>query len=195
MNSNYISNKRKKQYFDELKKQELLKMSEFSLWLDSYNDIFSDFDPRPDSLRALSQDFVEEAKRAVKDRDSGELTLSLLIDDKLRDPIEEEIITKRLHEHFTKHFNCQKKERKKILKKGLIFVIVGILLLFIATILLVNFGNTSYQMAFLLIVMEPAGWFFAWEGLNLAIFYSKEETKDYDFYKKMQKCKIHFVSY
>jgi hypothetical protein len=43
--------------------------------------------------------------------------------------------------------------------------------------------------------MEPAGWFFAWEGLDLAIFYSKEETKDYEFYKKMENCEILFSSY
>ena len=32
-----------------------------SLWLDTYEDIFSDFDPRPYGQRALSEDFVAEA--------------------------------------------------------------------------------------------------------------------------------------
>ncbi len=179
----------------EKQRTELLKKSEISLWLDSYDDVFSDFDPRPNSQRALSQDFLEESKRALRYTVLDNYHLNLLIDEKLRDSEEEEIITKRLHEHFVKHYRMQKKERKKIIKKGISFIVIGVCLLFMATYLLVNYGNTSYFLAFLLIVMEPAGWFFAWEGLDLAIFYSKEQTQDYEFYKKMEKCEILFSSY
>lgn len=179
----------------EKQRNELLKKSEISLWLDSYDDIFSDFDLRPNSQRALSQDFLEESKRALRYSTSNDYHLNLLIEEKLRDDNEEETVKKRLHEHFTKHFHLQKKQREKILKKGIIFVIIGVCLLFLATFLLVNYGNESYFLAFLLIVMEPAGWFFAWEGLDLAIFTSKDETQDYDFYKKMQNCEIIFSSY
>ena len=40
--------------------EKLLQQSEISLLLDSYDDIFSDFDPRPYNQRALSQDFLAE---------------------------------------------------------------------------------------------------------------------------------------
>lgn len=171
------------------------KRSGFSLWLDSYDDIFSDFDPRANSQRALSQDFLDEAKRAIRYADSENYRLTLLIDEKIRDKSEEEIIAKRLHEHFIKHYHMQVKERMKVLKKGIMFIVIGICLLFFATFLLVNYGNESYFLAFFLIIMEPAGWFFSWEGLNLAIFTSKEESPDLEFYKKMLKCEINFSSY
>lgn len=185
-----ISNK--KIHFNE---NELLQKSEISLWLDSYDDLYSDFDPRPNSLRALSQDFLDESKRAVRYSKNNEFQLNLLIDEKLRDLKEEKIISERLHEHLQKHYKLQKKERQRIMRKGILFVIIGVCLLFLATYLLVNYGDLSYYMAFLLIVLEPAGWFFAWEGLDLAIFTSKDESPDYDFYKKMLKCEIKFDSY
>ena len=51
----------KKEMSDE-EKQKILEMSEISLILDTYDDMFSSFDPRPYSQRALSEDFLSEAK-------------------------------------------------------------------------------------------------------------------------------------
>ena len=47
--------------------KELLEKTQISLWLDDYADIFSDFDPRPFSQRALSDDFLNEAKKVVRE--------------------------------------------------------------------------------------------------------------------------------
>ena len=51
--------------------------SEIPLWLDNYNDLFSDFDPRHYSNRALSQDFLEELKRASRDKQTKTVNLKL----------------------------------------------------------------------------------------------------------------------
>ena len=48
-----------------------LREGNISLILDSYNDMFSDFDPRSFSERALSDDFLSECKRAARDKDIG----------------------------------------------------------------------------------------------------------------------------
>jgi len=39
---------------EEMHKKKLLQLSEISLIIDTYDDIFSDFDPRPYSQRALA---------------------------------------------------------------------------------------------------------------------------------------------
>jgi hypothetical protein len=179
----------------ELKQKELLKKSGISLWVDGYDDLYSDFDPRPNSQRAISQDFLDETKRAVRTDIHNKLQLTILMDEKLRDIREEEIISQRLKTHFERHYETQKKERKKIIKKGILFIVSGIILLFAATYLLTNYGDASYFMSFLLVLVEPAGWFFAWEGLNVTIFSSKEHTPDFDFYKQMANCDIKFDSY
>ena len=55
-----------------------------SLWLDTYEDIFSDFDPHPYGQRALSEDFLAEARRAVRDRRDEVPELRFLVPTQIR---------------------------------------------------------------------------------------------------------------
>jgi hypothetical protein len=71
-----------------------------SLWLDTYEDIFSDFDPHPYGRRALSEDFLAEARRAVRDRRDEVPELRLLVPTRIRSLEDETIIRKRLRDHF-----------------------------------------------------------------------------------------------
>jgi len=77
--------------------------SAISLWIDDYDDIFSDFDPRPFSQRALSEDFLAEAKRAVRDRREDVPELRFLVPAPVRNLAGEATIRKRLREHFRRH--------------------------------------------------------------------------------------------
>lgn len=63
----------------EEEKEKLLKLSEICLILDTYDDIFSDFDPRPYDERGLSDDFLSEARKAVKKKPSETIELKFLI--------------------------------------------------------------------------------------------------------------------
>jgi len=181
-------------YQNKEEKAGLLKISEISLMLDTYDDIFSDFDPRPFSERALSDDFLLEAKKASRDK-KEKIALEFLIPSDKRDIKSESLIKKRLREHFRKHSFELQKEIKKTIKKGLFFIFFGVLIMFIATLVLFKIGEGSLFSSFLLILLEPAGWFLFWEGSNILIFESKKITPDFDFYKKMSKCRIDFVEY
>lgn len=176
-------------------KHELLRMGEISLWLDTYDDIFSDFDPRPFAERAMSQDFLEEAKRAIRDKPSGDILLSFLMPKKMRDVSQENIIRKRLFEHFVNHNFSLKAEKRKIVMKGLLFGIAGLILMFITTAILYETIQKGYLITFLIVLLEPAGWFLFWDGLELAIFEAQKMNKDLDFYKKMENCEIRFASF
>lgn len=179
----------------ELKQRDLLKKSEISLWIESYDDLYSDFDPRPNYQRALSQDFLDETKRAIRYDVHDKTTLNILMEEKLRDKKEEDIIARRLQEHFEKHYQIQRKDRLKTMKKGIIFICLGILSLFLAAFLIFEFSRQVNWVNFLLVVLEPAGWFLAWEGMNVSLFRASDVTPDYEFYRKMQKCEIKFDSY
>ena len=65
--------------------QKILHLSEISILLDNYDDIFSDFDPRPYSERSLSDDLLNEARKASRDKNTGRLELRFLISEKMRD--------------------------------------------------------------------------------------------------------------
>lgn len=165
-----------------------------SLWLDDYNDIFSDFDPRDNSVRALSVDFLEEAKRAATDKSEG-LELNLLIPNAKRNFQTEQIIEHRLKNHFERHHAILKKETNSMIKNGLLFVFAGIIIMIIATYVLVHYEEKTTIASFLLILFEPAGWFFFWEGLDIVLFKPKEKRSELEFYKKLSHSEINFNSY
>lgn len=174
--------------------QKILEMSEISLWLDNYDDIFSDFDPRPYSLRSLSDDFLSEAKKASRDKDENMLELRFLISENQRDSKIEATIKKRLRDHFTKHLIQLKKDLLKAKHQAILTGLLGITLIFAASYL-DALNLPSFVSRFLFVLSEPAGWFLTWFGLD-KIFYSSELKKsEYKFYQKMIKCEIMFNSY
>lgn len=176
-------------------RERLFEQEEISLWLDSYNDLFSDFDPREYSQRALSDDFLEEAKKASADKKIGKrLNLRFSIHPKKRDLQHEEIIKQRLRSHFFKHFNLLLEEKIKILRRGLLFVILGIILMGLATFILFYYEDKTILINFLIVFLEPAGWFFFWEGLGLIMFEAKKRKTDIEFYQKMSEANILFTA-
>lgn len=169
--------------------------SEISLWLTGYNDLFSGFDPRPYLHRALSADFLSETKKSSVDKELGKLDLELLIPANKRNKSQEEVIKRRLKEHFNKHHNILKKETGKIVAQGLILGVIGIILMFTATLVLFTYGEDTLFVSFLIILLEPAGWFIFWKGAEVAFFESRGMKSDLKYYEKMSKCNISFVSY
>ena len=178
-----------------MKKSELVKMSGISLALDDYNDLFSDFDPRKYGERALSDDFLAEAKRATRERDAGPIELILMIPNAKRNHNDETIIKKRLRDHFRKHHTVLHNEKNKILYRGLAFTIVGIAIMTLAAYYFFDKAVYDLVSKFLLVLLEPAGWFLFWEGLDQMIFEAKKKTPDLGFYEKMTKCEIKFIGY
>ncbi len=175
--------------------KELLNKSEISLIIDDYDDIFSDFDPRPFTHRALSDDFLVEAQRASAEKPVEGLELKFLLPAHERRLNIERTIRRRLREHFIRHFHSELQEKHKILRKGFLFVFSGIILMLIATYLLFHFQESSFGLSFLIILLEPAGWFSFWEGLNIMLFESKNINPTLEFYRKMSHIKISFWTY
>ncbi len=171
----------------------LLSAGEISLLLDSYDDIFSSFDPRPYNFRALSDDFLQEAKRATLDKD-GSLELHFLIPETKRDIALENKIRQRLHDHFKRHREILAKEIADTKRKGWRMAFAGILMIVVASYL--SFlESATFSIHFLIIVLEPAGWFTSWTGMDEIYYTSREKKPDLDFYTKMMHSSISFNSY
>ena len=187
-----------KDVFNEVK-LELLHASEISLILKEYNDIFSDFDPRPYSQRTLSDDFLAEAKKASKVKKIGELELKFLAPEGKRVPAQEAMIKKRLHEYFRKHNALLHAEMHSIKMYGVKLTLLGFGMLILATYfkIIELKAPADFEMlyAFMLTILEPAGWFTAWTGLDHIIYKPREKNEDHEFYEKMSRAKISFTSY
>ena len=178
----------------ELSKFKLeIREANISLILDSYEDIFSDFDPRPYGERALSDDFLLECKRASRDKNQDEIELRLLIPKEKRRLKDEEIIKERLREHFKKHSLEKHKDIKKYKREGFGWIFIGILIIIFSVYGSLNFKSTFFVT--LIKIIEVPSWFLIWEGLGKVFIYSREKLPDYNFYKKMYSSEIGFFNY
>ncbi len=172
---------------------ESAKTASISLVLDDYEDIFSDFDPRPYSQRMLSEDFLRELKRACQHWEESGLTTTLLMPKEKRSAAHEKVILDRLREHFRRNHRRLEEKRKKDKWTGFKMVALGVVFMLAATYLLTSFPQTLWR-SFIVVLLEPAGWFTFWEGASMVLFYSNEATPDLDFYRKMAGAKTAFAA-
>jgi hypothetical protein len=162
-----------------------------SLWIDVYDDLFSDFDPRPYSNRNLSDDFLAEVQKMLRENESVVTEFELLVPGKERDLKTETIIVKRLHDHFRKTHQYLRKQLSSRRRKGGMWFILGLFMMLTASYIS-SLRTESFPFHLLLVLLEPAGWYLCWMGLD-AVFKS-ERTRDAKllFYTRMQRCKILF---
>src|SRR3989344_7897846 len=163
----------KKKMVKEVKIRNIEEKSEIRFAISGYDDLFSDFDARPISERGLSEDFLSEAKRAGAVKEGERLDFIFLVSKNKRDLKKESTIKDRLERHFKKHFDLSRSEKNKAIKQGIFFTILGAILMLLATFLFFKFKNESLLASFFTILLEPASWFLFWEGLDHAIFDSR----------------------
>ena len=175
-------------------RQKLVEMSQIGIWLDNYDDIFSDFDPRPYSQRSLSDDFLSEAKKVSRDKESDRLELDFLVPKAHRDAKMEATVKKRLREHFSKHMHQLADEIKVKKARAVVLALTGMVMMLAATYVY-SFASGGLFLRFLFVLMEPSGWFMTWFAFD-QFFYANEVKKtEFNFYRKMAKCEIGFSSY
>ncbi len=175
----------------------LLDKTEVSLILDTYDDIFSDFDPRPFNERSLSEDFLSEAKRATRDKGTG-LELRFMIPRNCRNKSNEDLIKQRLKEHFKRHYKLFKGELQKYRKNAILLIIVGIVIGLVDAFTLstpTTFNLSELFTDVLGILLTPASWFSIWTGLEHIIYQPQDKVADANFYKKMADVSITFSEY
>jgi len=165
-----------------------------SLWLDKYDEIFSDFDSRDYTHRSISEDFLTELKNIYSDQTGNVTEFKLLMPRQKRDLRLENIICIRLKNYFNQHFNKIDNLKRKIKRKGILYILGGILLLVIINyILLMNAGIFSVKI--MSVISEPGGWFLIWIGLENLFITPKTKTPEYNFYKKFSGVTINFSEY
>ena len=174
--------------------RDIINKAEISLVLDTYDDIFSDFDPRPYNERALSEDFLAEAKKAARDKENG-IELHLLIPKSKHNVPDEELIKQRLRNHFRKHFRRLKEEFSMRDRQAVVLIAIGVMIgLADALLLSSGFFSTIIQDA-IEITFTPASWYTIWMGLDHLLVKPKEDASDERFYKKMIEAQITFTPY
>jgi len=172
----------------------LLEMAEVSILLNSYDDIFSNFDPRVYAERSLSDDFLLQAKKFTRSKSGDKLVLRLLLPAEKRKEADEKVIEKRLRSYFKVVHQQKEKEIKNVREDAYKMIIVGVLLMSVASYL--SFSSAENMLKhILLVIFEPAGWYLLWRGLDNLLYTTKERKRDLEFYAKMTHAEIYFLTY
>jgi hypothetical protein len=159
---------------------------EIVITLESYNDIFDDFDPRPFNERSLSADFVNILHERIKKVDfSTHMTIILTVPKKQRSENEEKIIEGRLKEHFKNSVESWENKGKEIIETSIKDILVG-LAIYVGGGMIDSYIHVLRQ--YLLI---PA-WFVTWRAVELLIIdYPKTGAKK-QFYRYIGNAMIVF---
>jgi hypothetical protein len=172
-----------------------LKQSEqlnISLIIDTYDDIFSDFDPRPYHERVLSEDFLTEVRHRHLPHKKGGLEVRFLVPDSIRDQKVEAVIKRRLKAYFKE----EEKELGKLLsdkrKIGYIYITVGALLLSSIAFVIVNYSNNLWARIFELL-LAPAAWFGMWEGLSKVLDHEEIRESQFLLSRRLSESVFNFI--
>lgn len=168
--------------------------SEVGILIRDYDFLFSDFDPRHLSQRAISDDFLREVRKFTFEEIPGTAELRFLIPEHERKADIEQLIKKRLREHFKKHALSLEAERKDTILKSAFLAGIGFTMMVGAAAIDFQFSE-SFPLKLLYVVLEPAGWFSVWYALDQIFYYSKEKKSELEFYQRMGNAEIVFDSY
>ena len=92
---------------------------DLSLWLDDYDDIYSDFDSRNYLKRRVSSDFINELRISLKNKNEKINDLVILLPQGKRDTSTEQKITRNLKNYFNRQLYLNTEKYNKDLKRGI----------------------------------------------------------------------------
>jgi len=168
-------------------------MAELSLWLDYYDDIYSDFDSRHYLKRRISEDFLHELRLATKYKKERAADLVLLLPPEKREDASEKIIIDSLKDFFTDQFRMNAEKFRKKLNTGIGLLIAGFAVMAINSFISFK-GAHSFSVTAVRIILEPAGWFLLWLAFDILFYDLREIRKERKFFRELSEMNIHFKS-
>ncbi len=110
---------------EENVQQRLNDINAISIAIDTYDDIFSDFDPRDILDRDLSEDFINELSHRHRQNPQGKLDVVIVAPKQIENPAVEKKIVSRLNKYFSQRYLRYKKSIDEIRIRGIVYILVG----------------------------------------------------------------------
>lgn len=167
-------------------------LKEIAIVIDSWDDIFSDFDPRPLSERTVSGDFVDELKKRYRETRRGDFIIKIYAPLALKNEESERKVTQRLKRDFRLQYLQKIKILRRIRIRGIIFILIGISSLSFLTLATYFKFLDPLILEICGIILMPLGWFGFWEGLSKLIDTSPVFIQDSSFFEKLSKATYQF---
>jgi len=167
-------------------------IQDISVAIDTWDDIFSDFDPGPIEKRVLSEDFLTEIKKRFRESRRGQVTVTFLAPAALKDEEFEHKVIKRLKQYFKFRSLSVLQEINDLRRRGFYFVLTGICSLAVLTLLTYYQTFSGLALELVGIILMPLGWFGIWEGFSRIIEPSPYMLQDYGIFSMLAKATIRF---
>jgi len=168
-------------------------LREVVIAIDTWDDIFSDFDPRPLSERVLSEDFIIELKQRYRETSKGDFIVTICAPRFLEDKRSERTVSKRLKRHFLHRALMRKKENLRVQVRGIVFVLCGIIFLTFLTMIAYYKLFSDLAISIISIVVMPLGWFGIWEGFSKIVDPTVASIQEEKFYIKLSNAQYRFT--
>jgi len=169
-------------------------LREIAIILDVYDDIFSDFDPRPYSQREMSEDFLKEIQRRYMANKKGRFEIRFSIPSQERDLKAELLIKKRLREQFTFMVKRETENINKTKRRGYLYIVIGAMVLLADTYFFFMFHEESVLYQVLSVMLIPAGWYGMFTGIGKVVDEPFESVEKKALYEKFEKANYVFLS-
>jgi hypothetical protein len=154
--------------------------------LESYDDVFDDFDIRPYAQRSLSADFISVLNERIRKVDfAKDITLILTMPKKKRLRKDERDIEGRLRDHFSSTAGYWKAKARDAMNAGIFYILVG-LAIYIGGGMLESGFYTLRQ--YLLI----PSWFLIWHALDIIVNDMPKINGKREFNRYVGKARIAF---
>jgi len=162
--------------------------------LDTYDDIFSDFDPSPYSSRLFSDDFLKEVQKRYSENKKGNFEVRFSLPAALRSVKTETLIKKRLKDYFAMQRKSIDYELERQRRKGGMYLVTGFFILTV-TIFLASYNHNSDLILKLPeILLVPLGWYMTWMGIEKILETPSKLEDQKRFYEKFEKANYQFIS-
>lgn len=173
-------------------RQRIQDLKDISIAIDSWDDIFSDFDPRPMPDRTLSEDFIIELTRRYREGEKGRTVVTIHAPVELRNDHVEHVVINRIRLYLSQRHDQARMVIRRQRLRGLLFVILGFC--FLSLLTLIEYKNvvTPLHYKFVEIIMMPLGWFGIWEGFSKIIEIPFKLNNDTQVYKRLSKASYKF---
>jgi hypothetical protein len=169
-------------------------MTELSLWLDDFDDLFSDFDSRLYRKRRVSEDFLYEMRNELKYRKEKMNILALYLPQDKRQPAYEKDIADNLRDFFSSQYLYHTSKCRRKLRTGILFALAGVLLMILNSFLSYK-DYDSFTVISLRVITEPAGWFLLWTAFDNLFYDLREMKKEKNLYRQLSGMNIEFRTF
>lgn len=173
-------------------KQRLEDINAISIAIDTYDDIFSDFDPRDLTQRDLSEDFIIELTRRHRADIKGKYDVVLVAPKSIEDPAAEKKIISRLNRYFHQKHARYMKSINDLRLRGSVYIALGMALLTTLALLTYYKKFDVLTLEIIGIMFMPLGWFGIWEGFSKIVDIPFKLGSDTQVYRKLSRAAYKF---